>query len=225
MSGIGIVTALAAEARTLGRSIPDGSLLIVCGVGPTAAGQGARTLVARGARALMSWGVAGGLDPELEPGTVLLPGDVVDADGRAFATAREWRERIASAVAAQRPLQGGRLLSSARAIDTVAGKSAAFQTTRASAVDMESLAIAEVAFAHRLPFLAIRVIVDTASDALPRSVIEASRTGRLDFGRLVRGLAAAPIDLIALWRLALRYRQARRALVDVARLAAPWTAP
>jgi len=233
LSQIGIVTALRAEARTLGRSSPtqglarltDGSLLIVSGIGAAAAGQGARTLVGRGVSGLMSWGVAGGLDPSLPAGTLLLPEDVVDTEGRAFATAREWRERVAAALSGEWPHHAGRLLSSPRAIDTVPGKAAAFRTTRASAVDMESLAIAEVAFSHRLPFLAVRVIVDTASDALPRSVIEASRSGRVDLGRLLRGLALAPFEIVALLRLARRYRRARQALVAVARRAGPWSAP
>ena len=35
----------------------------------------------------------------------------------------------------------------------------------AAAVDMESVAIAEIAADNRLPFLAVRAVVDTAADA------------------------------------------------------------
>ena len=86
----------------------------------------------------------------------------------------------------------------------------------AVAVDMESLSVAEVAAAHDLPFIAVRVIVDTAADMLPRAIMAASRGGHLNIPRLIGGLAAAPLELIALIRLAQRYRAATRSLAAVA---------
>jgi hypothetical protein len=44
----------------------------------------------------------------------------------------------------------------------------------------------------------------------------ASRGGHLNIPRLIGGLAAAPLDLIALIRLAQRYRAATRSLAAVA---------
>ena len=52
--------------------------------------------------------------------------------------------------------------------------------------------MAEVAAAHTLPFIAVRVIVDTAADALPPAVVAASRAGRVQIARLVGGLVVAP---------------------------------
>jgi len=54
---------------------------------------------------------------------------------------------------------------------------------------MERCGVAEVAAAHGLPFVAVRVIVDTAADALPRAVRATSRTGRVSLRRLVGGIA------------------------------------
>jgi len=62
----------------------------------------------------------------------------------------------------------GKLLTSPQAILSIADKAAAFHRDRCAAVDMESLAVAEVARSHELPFIAVRVIVDTADDILPR---------------------------------------------------------
>ncbi|MGH8201914.1 MAG: purine and other phosphorylase-like protein, family 1, partial [Steroidobacteraceae bacterium] len=81
MKPIGIVSALAAEARTLGptahgaelRRLTDGALLAVSGIGENAAAAAARRLVLAGAGALASFGMAGGLDPALICGAVLLP--------------------------------------------------------------------------------------------------------------------------------------------------------
>ncbi len=69
--------------------------------------------------------------------------------------------------------------------------------------------------AHGLPFLAVRVVVDTYRDELPRAVAAASEGGRLRVGRLLAGLARRPGDVGSLLRLAGRYRVAMRVLTRV----------
>ena len=69
-SRIGIVTGLATEAATLG---PGPFHVAVSAAEPTRAAQAARALIAGGARLLVSYGLAAGLDPRLGPGAVLLP--------------------------------------------------------------------------------------------------------------------------------------------------------
>jgi hypothetical protein len=73
-----------------------------------------------------------------------------------------------------------------------------------------------VAHAARLPFIAVRVIVDTAADVLPRAVVAASRAGRVRTGRLVVGLLLAPAQIKPLIRLSQRYRAAIRSLRVIA---------
>ena len=231
MNVVGIVSALAAEARPLGptaqrrgalASLADGTLLAVSGIGASAAAGGARALIDAGATALISWGMAGGLDPALAAGTIFLPSEVISRDGTARMTARYWRERLGAALTAQRLVAGGKLLTSPRAIESIAEKAAVFRDTGAAAVDMESLAVAEVAGSHELPFIAVRVIVDSAADILPRAVTAAARgAGHLPLGRLLASLARSPGDLAALIRLVQRYRAARRSLLAVARAGAP----
>jgi adenosylhomocysteine nucleosidase len=223
---VGIVAALAAEARALApavwrRGTPapvvDGTLVAVSGIGSTAAADAARALVEAGATALASWGMAGGLDPALSAGTIFLPSKVVSRDGAGLLTTPHWRERLSAAIASQRPVICGSLLTSSCAVESVAAKAAAFRETGALAVDMESLAIAQIAANHGLPFIAVRVIVDTAHDVLPRAIAAASRSGQVQIWRLIRAVTVAPADLSALVKLAQRYRAARRSLVAVAR--------
>jgi adenosylhomocysteine nucleosidase len=111
-----------------------------------------------------------------------------------------------------RPVSEGSLLTSAHAIETPADKAAAFRTIGAAAVDMESATVAEIAAKHNLPFIAVRVIVDTAADMLPRAVVAASRAGKVQFARLLGGLILAPREIASLIRLAPRYRIAMRSL-------------
>jgi adenosylhomocysteine nucleosidase len=215
LNATGVVAALAAEARTLGSalrredglaSLGEGILVAVSGIGCSAAAPAARKLLDAGAGALVSWGMAGGLDPELRAGTICLPDEVISAEGATFTVSQAWRERLRAAIPAQRRVVAGKLLSSARAIDAVAGKAVAFRTTGAVAVDMESAAVAQVAAAHRVPFIAVRVIVDTAADVLPESVVGASRAGQVQIRQLALGLLRSPAEIAALWRLARRYR-------------------
>jgi adenosylhomocysteine nucleosidase len=190
----------------------DGALLAVSGIGSDAAERAARALVDAGVAALMTFGMAGGLDPALEAGSVVLPRELIAADGARFIASRPWRERVAAAVGPLRAVSAGDLLTSAGAIDTPADKSAAFRDTGAAAVDMESAAVAAIAAHHNLPFIAVRVIVDTAADALPQAVVDASRAGRVQIGRLIAGLILAPGEIASVVRLAQRYRIAMRSL-------------
>jgi len=230
LNAAGVVAALAAEARALGPAarrgarpvLANGTLLAVSGIGCAAAGRAARDLIGAGATALVSWGMAGALDPILEAGTVCLPDEVLASDGTRFRTASHWREPLAALVAAERPVAGGTLLTSVNAIDTVAAKNDAYRATGAAAVDMESAAVAQEAAGHGLPFIAVRVIADTAGDALPRAVVAASRAGQVQIWRLILGLLMAPADIAPLMRLARRYRVAIRSLEAAAgALAAP----
>jgi adenosylhomocysteine nucleosidase len=226
LSTVGIVCALASEARHLGpitlrepvESLTDGTLVAVTGMGSAAASRGADALIRAGAAALASFGLAGGLDPSLAAGTILLPTEIIGLEGTRVATAKGWRERVALAVGTSAPVHNGQLLTAPRAIATVEDKAQVFRKTGAVAVDMESLAVGERAEIHRLPFIAVRVIVDGAGDALPNAVTAAAdKRGQLQIGRLIGALALAPNELAPLIRLARRYRVANRSLAAVAR--------
>ena len=222
----GIVCALAVEARALRPTtrpgapcavLADGSLLIVSGMGGVAAAAGARVLIDAGATALASFGLAGGLDASLHPGAICLPGEVVGPDGTGLATSAHWRARVESALVARYPVANGKLLSTDHVIASIGEKAALHRSTAAIAVDMESLAVARVAGAHGLPFIAIRVIVDSAADNLPRAVAAAAdQSGQLNIWRLLGALARAPADIGPLMRLGSRYRAASRSLSAVA---------
>jgi len=201
------------------RRLADGALLAVSGIGPAAAAAAARRLVLAGAGALASYGMAGALDPMLICGAVLLPEEIAtmgaERSGTRLPTSGPWRERLRAALPASCIVCGGSLLTSERPLAHPDAKAAAWLRTSAAAVDMESAAIAQVAAQAGLPFIALRVIVDTAADELPAAVIAASSGGRLRIGRLIGGVARAPRDLAALIRLAVHHRIASRVLATL----------
>src|SRR6266700_4272235 len=107
LSRAGVVAALDLEARSFSPwtrrrdgllEVGDGTLVAVSGMGRAAAVRAAGALVDAGATALVSWGLAGGLDPGLQAGTICLPSVVVSRDGAAFATDLHWREILTAAI-------------------------------------------------------------------------------------------------------------------------------
>ena len=95
----GFVTGLAIEASVLRRSTaghdPQIADRITCaGADAARARRLAEDLLAAGARALVSYGVAGGLDPALGPGDVVLPETVVVPGGKALDADAPWRLRL-----------------------------------------------------------------------------------------------------------------------------------
>jgi adenosylhomocysteine nucleosidase len=227
----GIVCALRTEARHFGcrelrpgsvQTLSDGTLISMSGMGPAAASLAAHRLIVAGAGAIMSWGMAGALDPSLQPGTVLLPAAVLCALGERLPVDSDWRERLAAAVAPGYALAQGTLLSSASVIATPEHKRRLFADTGACAVDMESFAIGQVAAQHQLPFVVLRVVIDTASDSLPPIVTAAvDQYGEVRIGPLMVALLRAPWALPALLRIAHRHGSARRALAGLAHLGQP----
>ena len=229
MSTAGVVAALDMEARSLGHrtrrrdglfEVGDGTLVAVSGMGRAAAVGAAGALVDAGVTALVSWGLAGGLDPALRAGTICLPSMVVSRDGATFATDLHWREILTAAISRRLIVVSGKLLTSVVAIEDVAAKAAAFGETGAVAVDMEIAGVAQIAALHKLPFVAVRAIVDTAGDTIPRAVMAAGSEGRVRLARLILGIVRSPREIAPIMQLAKRYRAAVRALGAVARTGA-----
>lgn len=225
MSVTGVVAALAFEARCFGKP-SDGCLIRLSGIGADNAARAAHALVAAGAGALLSWGVAGALDPALACGAAVLPAEVLRQAGapggstlQRFETCRAWRERLLAALQGHARVVSGALLSSAAPVATAAGKASLFHDTRAVAVDMESAAVAAVAADHGLPFIALRVILDTARDSLPESIMRAFAPAAVSRAGLWRAwaLVGAPQDWGSVLRLAAQYRRATRALRECCR--------
>jgi adenosylhomocysteine nucleosidase len=230
LNRVGIVAALASEARALAPehralaprgevlALEDHALLSVSGMGWDAAHAGAERLVRSGATALASFGTAGALDPALECGAVIVPREVRVLDGPALPTHARWREALLAALPRDCQVSDGALLTSAVPLGSRLDKAIAWRESGCVAVDMESAAVAERAAAAAVPFLVLRVIVDTAADDLPEAVLAASGAGGVAIGRLVLGLAFAPVSIPAVRSLARRFRIACGML---ARLAEP----
>jgi adenosylhomocysteine nucleosidase len=196
----GIVVGLRAEARIARRS---GWLVAIGGGTAVGAESAARELVGQGATALVSFGLAGGLDPALRPGDVVVPSFLL-VDGLRLPTNPTLLGKASD----------GTLLCGQVAVANAADKRYLFEMTGAASVDLESGAVARVAMEHGLPFAALRAICDPAERSLPSAALAAlDARGTIGLLRVVRSVAAHPGQLPTLLALARDAAAARRALV------------
>jgi adenosylhomocysteine nucleosidase len=215
---IGVITGLAAEAEIF-EAVPSERrpVVAVAGASGARAEAAALRLLAGGCEAILSFGVAGGLDPALAPGTVVIADAVVGADGQRWPTDAPWRDAVRSALAGVVPLASGIVAGSDAPLLTPESKRDYAGRTGAVAVDMESHGAARAAALARAPFLAIRAVADRASRAIPPWVMDAILPdGGLAPEKIARALLPRPWMVWGLLGLA---RDNGRALASLRRVA------
>lgn len=215
ISRIAVVHALGVERAGLDGA--DAQLRVYqSGPGPARAARAAEAAVAAGAGALVSWGLAGGLEPELAPGAVVIPERIVTERGGGHATDRAWQRALVAALEPDFCVHGGALLSVDHVLASPREKARAALATGTVAVDLESAAIAAVAARAELPFAAVRVVVDGVADTLPARIESwVAESGEQRLSAVVRS-ALKPRSWSTLIRLAQRYRVAHGVLEAIA---------
>ncbi len=146
------------------------------GVGPIAARRATADLPR--CDVLVSLGFAGALAPGLAAGDVVLPGEILweeDGELRRYRVASGVLHAASAALGSDARLRivGGDLLSSPVVIASSAAKRAEAERLGATAVEMEAAPLAAFAEARAIPFVALRVILDSAElslEALPPGV-------------------------------------------------------
>ena len=216
------------EARSLTRQViaqsqsfgdPEGVTVHVSGVGGHRARLAGRKLIESGAKALVSWGTAGGLTSQVSPGSLILPHKIISAEGSIYEADSIWHERLFRRLAGRIDLHTGLLAESKGVLASPSEKRALFDSTGAIAVDMESAAVAGVAHQAGVPFVAIRAIADRADVTVPQSVLTSlDPFGRLRPLRFLGKLFVHPNDLSSLICLARNFRTAQASLAAVAGL-------
>ncbi len=208
-----VVVGLAAEARIA--AAPGIPTLVGAGRADRLAAA-LEIAIARGARRLLSFGVAGALAPYLGPGDLIIGRELIEGARRspcdpAWSAAmlqrlyrndgRGLRTFFADVAGAEAP------------VADPAAKAALFVAGHAVAVDMESAIVARAAERHRLPFAIVRAVADPARRALPPAALVAIRAdGGLAVAAVLDALACDPRQWAALARLGLDSRRAFLAL-------------
>ena len=198
-----------AEAR-LARGLGG---LVEAGGGDAAGAEiAARRLVTLGVDALLSFGLAGGLAPNLAAGAIVIPRTVADENGTIWRTDTDLAARYGPPC--------GTILAADAIYATHLAKQAAWTASGAVAVDLESGAVARVAAEHGLPFAVLRAVCDPAGRDLPHAALTAlDRQGRIQISALFRSVARHPGQIPALVALGREASKARQALLECVRTA------
>ena len=184
---LGILCGLEQEA-VLARKVPNA--IVACAAArPGKARALAKELVEQGATRLLSFGVAGALDPDLKIGDVIIGNKIVSTKGE-WACDRDW---YASLLKKNHAAHEASVFGSEMLVPTAEEKRTLYLTSHCSIVDMESQCAAEVAAEKRLPLAVVRAVCDTAYMHVPPVVMAAiSEDGSVDVSRAIWHLLKRP---------------------------------
>jgi len=198
------VTSLALEARiALGAGVSvickQASQLVVA----------LETAIEHGASGIISFGIAGGLAPDLVAGDWVV-GSCVRTGQERMPTDQTWARRLLEALP---NAVHADIVGVDAPIASSLEKHRLHARTGAAAVDTESHIAARIAAAHRMPFAACRVVIDsTHRDLPPAAMVGLRHDGTPDVLAVFRSVVQQPSQLPALVRTALDARTAGRAL-------------
>jgi adenosylhomocysteine nucleosidase len=201
---IGIVTGLTAEARWLKRA---GFMVRAGGGTPHGAERAAEMLVAEGAQALISFGLAGGLKPGLKPGALLVPPAVIEGNNIYVCDY--------ALMAFLGGSTGAIMMAGNKIVATVHHKALLYRRSHPAAIDLESGAVARVARTHSMAFAVLRAVADPATMELPPAALVALRDdGSVDMGKLTLSVLGNPGQLKRLVELGFAAKKARAGLLE-----------
>ncbi len=159
---------------------------------------------------ILSFGLAGALDPTLLPGDLVIDGEPALLGRLALALPKA---RI------------GKIVGSNTIVESIQAKAALANRTDGIAVDMETHIAARVAARRSLPFGVIRAIADTANETLPAAALVGMRpNGGMALGSVFASLLRHPGQLPALMRTGWHAEAGFRALSDGAKALGDLTA-
>lgn len=174
---------------------------------------------ADGACGILSFGLAGALNPALKAGDLVTATEVLAKDEH-ISTHPQWTATIQERLGGQ--VSCARVLGSDVPISTGLDKAHAFRATGSAIVDMESHAAARVAKDLGLPFAVLRAVADEADSDVPRAAIAGMRAdGSTDVRAVLAALATDPRQTGALIRLARASGKARGSLLRSVHLLGP----
>jgi adenosylhomocysteine nucleosidase len=176
-------------------------VLLESGIGREAAAKATEALILGHKPAwIISTGFAGGLQPHVKRGDVIMADGVADPAGQTLAIdLRISRE----ALAATPGVHVGRLVTVDAIVRTAAEKQALGQRHQALGVDMETFAVAQVCANEGIRFMAVRIVSDGMSDELPRDIdrLVRQKTTAARLGAALGAIVDRPGSLKDMWRL------------------------
>lgn len=192
-TSIGIVFAMEIESRGLKRVLSQsrrvqskhsihtswqmGNVRIitaVSGIGQARATDATEGLIVAGARAIINSGFAAALDGKASVGDVVIANRVLrlDVEDDPLVCDQGLRAAVPPSGSLGYGIWQSDVMTSDRMILDPEEKRLIYASTGAAALDMECYAAAQACASREVPFMSVKAVSDTASDALPRELTE-----------------------------------------------------
>lgn len=145
---------------------------------------------------ILSVGFSGALQPAMKVGDIVVGTSVCDLHGQELANDVHFPEDP------DHGLYVGRLLNADEIVRTVEEKQKLAQQFDALAVDLESLAVAQICEAEKRGFMAIRAISDDCSVDLPKEILSIlGETGAVRAGAALGAVFKRPESFKEMWKM------------------------
>jgi hopanoid-associated phosphorylase len=182
------VTGLALEARIAA----DRYTHAICSSDGSTLARSLEVAIAEDCCGLISFGVAGGLSPDLPTGACIVASTIV-SEKIQLATDQSWSHVLLRLIP---DAIHGTIAGVTTIVAHPEAKRSLHMSTGALAVDNESHVVASFAAACGLPMAAVRVIVDPATRRLPAAALAAVRAnGTIDLAALIHAIMRRPGEL------------------------------
>lgn len=169
-------------------------------------------------QAIIVFGTAGAVAPDLDAGDIVLYDKLVDACDGEFAISEDLQQFLRELLAELNP-RVGKGLTVSNAVCSVDEKRSIHAREDCLCVDMESTTVARWASEHQLPFACVRVIVDGPQQAVPSAALNGMKpNGTSDAVATCFALLRRPKQLPEIIRLGKNYSKALRTLASAASL-------
>lgn len=189
-----IVTGLSEEAEIVRPGLRDGDLLL-CG------SRDRDTLSSRvpvGCEGIVSFGVCGGLNPQVPVGSLVVASQV-KYDPYNIATANQvWSDRLLRATLLLYPKKVSCYSSVLQTASTPAQRLELSAETGASIVDMESGVVAAVAADKGIPFAVLRAVSDGWDQTVSDDPLDTNPDGSANIAEVLKGLVEDPAEITEL---------------------------
>jgi len=125
-------------------------------MGNSNAEQAALLHIKQGVKAILSFGTAGGINPECNAGDIIIANSCIDSDGQIISVDTNWQQKVFNTLklAKSQKVLSGPICESSHVVASSADKQKLFETSNALAVDMETVALARITKEHHVPFIA-----------------------------------------------------------------------
>lgn len=187
---IGIITGVKTEQQALAPILnaENSPLVRLSGARPTRARNGVEALIEAGVDGILSFGTAGALNPDLQPGAIVVGESVLDPNGTSYVCDSEWVKTMSDALSTQ-PVG----VYAAEYVMGVDAKAKLFADTGRMAIDMESQHVAKLAREAGIPFAILRSVVDPVEFEFPEFVLDSVRPdGSVSLLPIIAGLCIQP---------------------------------